>query len=50
MKKTVLVLFVLCSLAAACRERKADPRLDYDGVRSESEKAHESLDKEAGGD
>jgi len=48
MKKTFLALIMLAALAA-CKERKADPRPNYEGTRSASEKAHESLDKEAAG-
>ncbi|MBI2384499.1 MAG: hypothetical protein HYV14_00640 [Elusimicrobia bacterium] len=49
MKKTLLALIVLSAFAAACKERKADPRPNYEGSHSASEKAHRSLDKEAGG-
>lgn len=49
MKKTLLVLVVLSAFAAACKERKADPRPNYEGSHSASEKAHQSLDNEAGG-
>lgn len=49
MKKILLALIAVSALAAACRERKADPRPNYEGSRSASERAHESLDKEAGG-
>lgn len=51
MKKTLLALLVLSGLAAACHERKAatEPRPDYEGSRSASEKAHQSLDREANG-
>ena len=49
MKKTLLVLVVLSAFAAACKERKADPRPNYEGSHSASERAHDSLDKEAGG-
>jgi hypothetical protein len=49
MKKTMLALLVLSALAAACKERKADPRPDYEGSHSASEKAHQSLDNEANG-
>ncbi|MCR4294431.1 MAG: hypothetical protein NUW21_02780 [Elusimicrobia bacterium] len=48
MKKTLLVIIVVSAFAAACKERKA-PRPNYEGSHSASEKAHESLDKEAGG-
>lgn len=48
MKKALLALIVMSGLAA-CKERKADPRPDYDGSHRASEKAHGSLDKEAGG-
>jgi hypothetical protein len=46
MKKT-LALLALSLLAAACHERKEEPRPDYDGTHSASERAHDSLDKEA---
>lgn len=49
MKKTLLALIVLSAFAAACHERKAEPRPNYEGSSSASEKAHQSLDKEAGG-
>lgn len=49
MKRTVLALLVWCSFAAACHERKAEPRPNYEGSHSASERSHESLDKEAGG-
>ena len=50
MKNVILVVIALAALAsAACYERKAEPRPDYDGSHSASEKAHRSLDKEAGG-
>ena len=49
MKKTLLALIVLAAFAAACKERKADPRPNYEDSHSASERAHESLDKEAGG-
>lgn len=48
MKKTLLVFVVLSAFAAACKERK-EPRPNYEGSHSASEKAHKSLDKEAGG-
>ncbi len=48
MKKILLVLLAV-SAFAACKERKADPRPDYDASHRASEKAHGSLDKEAGG-
>jgi hypothetical protein len=49
--RTLLALIVLSAVAAACHERKAAtaPRPDYDGSRAASEKAHKSLDNEAGG-
>ncbi len=47
--KTLLALLALSALAAACHERKAEPRPDYEGSRSSSEKAHQSLDNEARG-
>ena len=49
MKKTLLALIVLSAFAAACHERKAEPRPNYEGSHSASEKAHDSLDKEARG-
>ncbi len=49
MKKTLLALIVLSAFAAACHERKAEPRPNYEGSNSASEKAHDSLDKEARG-
>lgn len=49
MKKTLLALIVLSAFAAACKERKADPRPNYEGSHSASEKAHQSLDNEASG-
>ena len=49
MKKTLLALIVLSAFAAACKERKADPRPNYEGSHSASERAHDSLDKEASG-
>ena len=42
MKKTLLALIVLSALAAACHERKAEPRPDYEGSHRASEKAHSS--------
>jgi len=50
MKKALFALIVFSGLAAACHERKAEPRPDYDGAHSASERSHQSLDKEAGGD
>jgi nitrous oxide reductase accessory protein NosL len=47
MKKTLLALLVLSAFAAACHERKAEPRPDYDGAHTDSEKAHKALDNEA---
>jgi len=45
-----LLLVLLAAVAfAACKERKADPRPNYEGSHSASERAHDSLDKEAGG-
>lgn len=49
MKKTFLALLLLSAFAAACHERKEGPRPDYEGSHRASERAHESLDKEAGG-
>ena len=49
MKKTLLVLIALSAFAVACKERKADPRPDYEGSHRASERAHDSLDREAGG-
>lgn len=49
MKKALFVLIAASALAAACKERKAEPRPNYEGSHSASERAHESLDKEAGG-
>jgi nitrous oxide reductase accessory protein NosL len=50
-KKTLLALLVLSAFAAACHERKTapEPRPDYGGAHSASERAHDSLDKESGG-
>ncbi len=48
MKKLLLVLLAVSALAA-CKERKADPRPNYEGSHRASDKAHGSLDKEAGG-
>jgi nitrous oxide reductase accessory protein NosL len=49
MKKTLLALILLSAFAAGCHERKAEPRPDFDGTHSASEKAHGSLDNEAHG-
>ena len=49
MKKTLLALIVLSAFAAACHERKAEPRPNYEGSHSASDKAQKSLDQEAGG-
>lgn len=49
MKKLLLALIVLSAFAAACHERKAEPRPDYEGSHRASEKAHQSLDNEANG-
>ncbi len=49
MKKLLLALIVVSAFAAACKERKADPRPNYEGSHSASEKAHQSLDNEANG-
>ncbi len=48
MKQLILVV-VAAAAMAACRERKAEPRPNYEGSRSASERSHGSLDKEAGG-
>ncbi len=48
MKKLFLVLLAV-SAFAACKERKADPRPNYEGSHSAGEKSHGALDKEAGG-
>ena len=45
----LLVLLAMSFFAAACHERKVEPRPDYDGTHSDSEKAHKSLDSEAHG-
>lgn len=45
----ILLVLIVAAAFAACKERKADPRPDYDGSHRASEKAHGSLDKEAGG-
>ena len=51
MKKAILALLFVSALAsAACKERKADPRPNYEGSRAASEKAHQSLDKEPVGE
>jgi len=45
-----LILAALAAVAmSACFERKTEPRPNYDGSRSSSERSHDSLDKEAGG-
>jgi nitrous oxide reductase accessory protein NosL len=49
MKKTLLALIALSAFAAACHERKAEPRPNYEGSHSASDRAHDSLDKEAKG-
>ena len=50
MKKTLLALIVLSAFAAACNhERKVEPRPDYEGSHSASDRAQDSLDKEAKG-
>ncbi|MEQ1918563.1 MAG: hypothetical protein ABL955_05140 [Elusimicrobiota bacterium] len=49
MIKTLLALIIVSAFAAACKERKADPRPNYEGSQSASERSHDSLDKEAGG-
>ncbi len=50
MKNLILAAITLASLAAAsCKERKDDPRPDYEGARGKSESSHKSLDKEAAG-
>ena len=49
MKKAYLALLIMTAFAAACRERKAEPRPDYEGTRGHSESSHQSLDKEAQG-
>jgi len=46
MKKTLLALIALSALAAACHERKEDPRPDYDGAKAASERSHSGLDAE----
>lgn len=49
MKRILFVLLFASALAAAaCKERK-EPRPNYEGSHSASEKAHKSLDNEAGG-
>lgn len=49
MKNLILTALALAAIsAAACHERKAEPRPNYEGSRSSSEKSHDSLDKEAG--
>ncbi|MEK7390391.1 MAG: hypothetical protein AAB036_11925 [Elusimicrobiota bacterium] len=49
MRVIVLTLLSLTCLAAACRERKVvETRPDYGASQSASEKAHQSLDQEAG--
>ena len=47
--KRLLALVALSLFAAACHERKAEPRPNYEGSQSASERAHDSLDKEPGG-
>ncbi|UPT75514.1 MAG: hypothetical protein M0D55_07500 [Elusimicrobiota bacterium] len=50
MKNLILAVLAAAALAsAACKERKADPKPNYDGSRSASDRSHDSLDKEAGG-
>ncbi|MDP3541308.1 MAG: hypothetical protein Q8T11_02430 [Elusimicrobiota bacterium] len=50
MKKILFALLFTSALAAgACKERKSEPRPNYEGSHGASEKAHDSLDKEAGG-
>ena len=50
MKTLILAAVALASLAAAsCKERKDDPRPDYEGARGKAESSHKSLDKEASG-
>jgi hypothetical protein len=46
MKASFLALIVLAALAAACHERRQDPRPDYDSIRAHSESAHGALDSE----
>jgi nitrous oxide reductase accessory protein NosL len=46
MKKTVLAVLALAAFAAACHERRQDPPPDYDGARSDSNRAQHSLDQE----
>ncbi len=48
MKKTLLVLIVWSAFAAACHERKTETAPNYQGSQGASQKAHQSLDKEAG--
>jgi len=47
MKKILFALIALSSLAAACHERKDEPRPDYEGVKAASERAHTSQDAES---
>jgi len=50
MKNLILAALALAALSsAACFERKADPRPNYEGSRESSERSQKSLDKEAGG-
>ena len=50
MKNVILVVIALTALAsAACHERKAEPRPDFDGTHSASDKAQKALDNEARG-
>lgn len=48
MKNLILVVLVAAAMAA-CKERKAEPRPDYGRTHGASERSHDSLDKEAGG-
>lgn len=51
--KNLFLLALAAAAMAACNERKAsptEPRPNYEGVRSASERSHGSLDKEAGGE
>jgi hypothetical protein len=50
MKNFIMIALAFASLSlAACRERKAEERPDYDATRAHSESSHQSLDKEAQG-
>jgi|CXWL01.1.fsa_nt_gi hypothetical protein len=50
MKNMILIALALGALSsAACRERKAEERPDYESTRRHSESSHQALDKETKG-